>query len=172
MEASHKRNIFQWETVAHEKYNVESNGGRKFLLKEAAERGNYNVLMEDVDPKLYDAATEDFESSHHLFRNAFNGSFPWEVLKVGGFRKPPNIAFSWRHWGEFVGDYKGNKGEGQLVEMTGFILLSVTEEFKITGIKVYYNPEDFLKTLQGKNDENEKFFGCPVGKFAGKFDKK
>lgn len=98
MEASHKKNTSQWSTIVHDKYNVQTNGGRKFDLEEASTRGNYNVLMDDVDPALYDASSEDFESSHELFRNAFNGSFPWEVLKV--FVGPPNLAFSFRHWGE------------------------------------------------------------------------
>jgi hypothetical protein len=110
--------------------------------------------MGAVDPKLYNAANEDFESSHNLFRKAFNESFPWEVLKV--YTGPPSITFSWRHWGEFVGDYKGNKGEGQLLEMTGYAIVSVTDELKITDIKIYYKPEDFLRALQGNSTEDSE----------------
>jgi hypothetical protein len=123
--------------------------------------------MEDVDSSLCDAANKDFENSHLQLRKAFNGSFPWEVLKV--YTGPPNITFSWRHWGEFVGDYKGNQGEGQLLEMTGYIVLSVNEEFKITEMKVYYKPEDFLRALRGESVEEGKLSECPVGKFVGKF---
>lgn len=134
MEASHKINTDQWQTIVHNKYSVQANGGKVFGLDEASKRGNYNVLMNEVDPTLYCAAKEDFDSSHHLFRDAFHHCFPWEVLEV--FAGPPDLVFSFRHWGEFVGDYKGNKGQGQLLEMTGLACVSVTEELKITQIKV------------------------------------
>lgn len=134
MEASHKTNTDQWKSIIQNKYSVQANGGKVFGLNEASKRGNYNVLLDHVDPTLYCASKEDFDSSHHLFRDAFQHSFPWEVLDV--FTGPPVLVFSWRHWGEFVGDYKGNKGEGQLLEMTGFACVSVTEELKITQIKV------------------------------------
>lgn len=97
MEASHKKDPKQWTTIVHEKYKISANGGRSFDLKEASERGNYNVLMSEVDKSLYDASKEDFESSHHLFRDAFNGHFPWEVLNV--YAGPPDLVFSFRHWG-------------------------------------------------------------------------
>lgn len=100
MEASHKVNTAQWKTIVYDKYNVQANNKKKFELAEAAARGNYNVLMDHVDKTLYDAANEDFESSHHLFQHAFESSFPWEVLEV--FAGPPNIVFSWRHWGEIL----------------------------------------------------------------------
>lgn len=149
MEASHKTNTDQWETVVHDKYNVQSNFGKVFGLHEASKRGNYNVLLDSVDKELYCAANEDFDSSHHLFENAFRSCFPWEVLDV--FTGPPNIVFSWRHWGEFTGDYKGNKGNGELLELDGFAAVSVTEDLKITAIKVFHNPDPFLKALRGEN---------------------
>jgi len=147
MEASHKVNTDQWGTIDHDQYNVQANGAKVFKLKEAALRGNYNVLMDHVDKEVYDAETEDFESSHVLFQTAFKQSFPWEVLKV--FAGPPEIVFSWRHWGEFTGEYKDNRGEGQLLEMTGFAMVNVTLDLKITAIKVYYKPEAFIKALRG-----------------------
>lgn len=55
--------------------------------------------------------------------------------------------------GEFVGEYKGNQGRGQLLNMTGFAHVIVTNELKITDIKIFYNPEAFLKALQGDEDE-------------------
>lgn len=92
MEASHKLNTNQWETIVHDKYNLQTNGGRIFELKEASTKGNYNVLMDHVDKTLYDADKEDFNSSHHLFRSAFQTAFPWEVLSV--YAGPPNIVLS------------------------------------------------------------------------------
>lgn len=148
MEASHKVDTSQWKTIIHEKYNVQANGGKVFTLKEASTRGNYNVLLDHVDANLYNAANQDFESSHHLFRNALEGNFPWEVIKV--YAGPPDIVFSWRHWGEFTGQYEENKGHGQLLEMTGFAFVSVTDELKITDLRVFYKPEEFLKALKGQ----------------------
>lgn len=55
--------------------------------------------------------------------------------------------------GEFVGEYKGNQGRGQFLNMTGFAHVVVTNELKITDIKIFYNPEAFLKALQGDEDE-------------------
>lgn len=101
MEASHKVNTSQWTTVVQDQYNVQANNKKRFELEEAAARGNYNVMMDHVEKNLYDAENEDFESSHHLFQHAFESSFPWEVLEV--FAGPPNLVFSWRHWGEIYG---------------------------------------------------------------------
>lgn len=157
MEASHKIDTNQWKTIVQDEYSVQANGKKKFDLDEAAARGNYNVLMDHVDKNLYDAEKEDFETSHYLFQHAFESSFPWEVIDV--FAGPPTIVFSWRHWGEFTGIYKDNIGKGEVVEMRGFAAVSVTPELKITAIKVFYKPENFLRALQGKSiedDSNEK----------------
>lgn len=62
--------------------------------------------------------------------------------------------------GEFTGAYKGNRGDGELVQMNGFACVSVTDELKITGINVYYKPEIFLKALRGETTKklNESEF--------------
>jgi hypothetical protein len=36
----------------------------------------------------------------------------WQVLEA--FSGPPKVVFSWRHWATFTGEYKGNKGQGQV----------------------------------------------------------
>eukprot|EP00795_Rhopilema_esculentum_P012823 gene12823-3563_t len=51
----------------------------------------------------------DFEESHKLFLNAFPKGFPWELLKV--LSKPPYVLLTWRHWGEFAGEFRRNKGK-------------------------------------------------------------
>jgi hypothetical protein len=153
MEASHKIDTDQWKTIVHDEYRVQANGKKTFKLDEAAARGNYNVLMDHIDKNLYDAEKENFETSHYLFQHAFTCSFPWEVLDV--YAGPPTITFLWRHWGEFTGIYKDNIGEGQIVEMRGYAAVSVTPDLKITSIKVFYKPENFLRALQGKKIEND-----------------
>ena len=53
-----------------------------------------------------------FEESHELFRDTFTSGFPWEVLKV--LSGPPHVVFTWRHWGKFDGNFRGNKGNGEV----------------------------------------------------------
>lgn len=172
MEASHKSNASQWKSIVHDEYKVSTNGGKAVLLEEASKRGNYNILMDHVDKKLYDASAESFDSSHKLFQSSFRGAFPWEVLKV--FAGPPNIVFSWRHWGDFIGEYKGHKGDGQQVEMTGFALVKVTDELKITDINIYYNAGTFLRKLQGQEAVEEpptpQDYEALLSVFMDKFD--
>lgn len=172
MEASNKMNASQWKSVVHDEYKVSTNGGRQYLLDEASQRGNYNVLMDHVDKKLYDAAAQDFDSSHKLFKSSFQGAFPWEVLKV--FAGPPNIVFSWRHWGDFIGEYQGNKGDGQTVEMTGYGVVKVTDDLKIANIQIYYHPENFLRELQGqeaiREDPTPQDYEALLSIFIDKFD--
>lgn len=151
MEASHKVNTDQWQTIVHEKYSVQANNKKIFKLEEAAARGNYNVLLDHVDSEIYDAKNESFESSHQMFQEAFEGVFPWEVIEV--FTGPPDIVFSWRHWSEFVGKYEGNSGDGRVVNMNGFAQITVNENLKVEKIKAFYRPEKFIQELK----DGEKF---------------
>merc|ERR1712226_1612358 len=96
MEASHKVDFLQWDTVDHQEYKVSANGGQIFYGEDAKERGNYNTLLMGVDKELYDSSKETFGSSHDIFRGTFKDGFPWEVLQV--FSAPPKVVFSWRHW--------------------------------------------------------------------------
>lgn len=76
-------------------------------------------------------------------KELFRGKFWKFLLKLA-------IVFSWLHWGEFTGEYKGNQGKGGVVELSGFVTVSVTEGLKITDIKVFTKPEKFLQTLRGE----------------------
>lgn len=163
MEGSHKVDINQWQSINPRKYTVQSNGGRIFDKDTSSQIGNYNWLMEGVDKSLYDSSAETFESSHQLFRGAFPGGFAWEVLEV--YSGPPKIAFSWRHWANFTGNYKGRKGNGDLLEMFGFCIVTVQEDLKILSIEAFFKPELFLKALEGNIESSElrnSFSGCPI----------
>ena len=57
-----------------------------------------------------------------MFHKSFP-AFPWEVMEVLAFpdlgnpnwpdcANPDFVAFTWRHWGNFTGKYKENKGKG------------------------------------------------------------
>ncbi len=80
------------------------NNGEEISGQKAANEGTYNWIMRNISKELYDAQNETFESSHELFRGAFSKGFAWELLEV--YSGPPKVAFSWRHWGMFSGEYK------------------------------------------------------------------
>ncbi len=124
MERSHKLDCKQHMCVDQEGFRLSANNGTKYNNVEANKIGNYNVLLETADKKLYDMAHMSWQDSHDLFHHSFP-AFPWEVQHV--FTGPPVVAFTWRHWGRFTGSFKGNKGEGQLVEVKGFGIATVNE---------------------------------------------
>ena len=111
-------------SVDQEKFVLSANFGKKYNNAEANKAGNYNVLLDTCNKDLYNNDEMSWEDSHHLFHGSFP-AFPWEVLEV--FTGPPDVAFSWRHWGHFTGTYKGNKGEGQLINVIGYGIATVNE---------------------------------------------
>ena len=46
-EASHKVDMSQWNTIDHDAYQIQTNGGTLIEGKEAMRMGNYNALMID-----------------------------------------------------------------------------------------------------------------------------
>jgi hypothetical protein len=146
MEGSHKE-FENWTTIKQSEYWTQANGGHQFVGRESAETGNYNWLLDACPKNLYDNSKEDFESSHHIFRDAFPGGFAWELLDL--FSGPPKVGFSWRHWGKFEGSFKGNQGHGETLDMYGFGLVAVDANLKILSIEIFYRPEPFLEAMQG-----------------------
>lgn len=102
---------------------------------------------------LLDGLGDDFEKSHDLFRDALVNGFPWEVLKI--FSGPPNVVFTWRHWGEFTGQFRGFQGNGELVELYGMLRVTVNSDLKIQKIEAYFDGKSFLETMEGKIDPSE-----------------
>lgn len=137
-----------WKSVDHSSYRVCANGSKTYEGEEGPLVGNYNWLLAGADKRLYDSGKETFESSHETFRGAFLGGFPWEVLEV--LSPPPIVAFSWRHWAEFQGSFRGREGDGKLYEMYGFGVVTLTEGLKISDIQIYYKPDEFLKAMHGE----------------------
>lgn len=164
MERSHKTDPTQHQSVDQEEFRISANGGHVFNNVEANKVGNYNVLLNSADANLYDAKSMTWEDSHTTFENSF-AAFPWEVLEV--FSGPPKVAFTWRHWGEFTGEYKGNQGNGELVEMFGFGTAVVNDKLQLQDVEIFYNAEDFLTVLQGDktveevNADWQSNHGCP-----------
>jgi hypothetical protein len=145
MEGTHKR-FEDWTTINHEKYCTRANGGKVYRGKVSSEVGNYNWLMSGCKKDLYDSDAHTFDSSHKLFRTAFPNGFPWEVIDV--FSAPPLVSFSWRHWADFSGSYKGRNGDNSRVNMFGFALVKLDENGKIYDIKIFYKPDEFLEALE------------------------
>ncbi|XP_045204664.1 uncharacterized protein LOC123557317 [Mercenaria mercenaria] len=149
MESSHKVKKQDWGSVDQNVFCIKVNGGKKFYLDDNIEIGNYNILMQDSI--LYDASKETNDSSHELFRNVFKSGFPWELLEV--YSGPPTVAFTWRHWGKFEGDYKGVKATGETLEMFGSCVANVSEDLKILSIEVFYDPNIMLKKLTATGEK-------------------
>ena len=114
---------------------IVANGGWEVSGEEFSRVGSYNLLLENVSKDLYDAQRHSFESSHRTFRGAFADGFPWELLEV--LSGPPKVAFTWRHWGVFSGEYNGRKGQNERIELYGFTVATVSEDMKIRKVEVY-----------------------------------
>ena len=166
MEATHIPDYKKWSTIDADSYQFQVNG-KLFDGEEASTIGSYNTLLSVASKELYDSDQRTFESSHVVFRSAFPEGFPWEVLQV--FSGPPKVACSWRHWATFDGAYKDNVGEGQLVEMHGFLVATVNDKLKICKLEVFYKPDEFMKALEGKIPASDLSggkeilgSGCPI----------
>jgi len=157
MEATHKE-FCHWNTVDQCAYEVCSNGGKVFDSQGAPWVGNYNWLLSACKPDTWDSTKETFESSHGKFRYAFPEGFPFEVLQV--FSGPPKLSFSWRHWALFSGEFEGNQGTGETINMTGFGVVTLNDELKANRIDIYFDPASFLDVLRGKAE-------CRDGKDRG-----
>ena len=138
-----------WKTVETEELLVQVNGGEEICGRDASKVGTYNWILKNAPKHLYNAQEHSFESSHKLFRGAFVDGFPWELLEV--FSGPPKVAFSWRHWGVFNGEYDGRKGQGETIEMTGFTIATLSANNKISKLEVYTKFDEFLKALKGSD---------------------
>ncbi|MEV7870510.1 SnoaL-like polyketide cyclase [Streptomyces sp. NPDC088124] len=149
MEVSHNKDPKTWVSMVTEKFRTNFNGNPWSDAQDLVEKGSYNVLI--GDSIFYPAGDESFDSSHGVFLGALSQGFFWEVLEV--LSPPPTIAFKWRHWGTFDGEYKGFKPTGELVEMYGMSVATVTEDLKLLQVEHYYDPNEFLGKLTG---------GCPV----------
>lgn len=167
MEFTHLVNLKDVTTIEIDQFKAQVNGTEEVSAETAINIGSYNWLLQTVSKELYDPDNFSFESSHKTFRSAFVDGFAWEVLKV--FSGPPKVAFMWRHWGAFTGEYKGRKGNGEVIEMYGFTIANVTDDLKITKLEVYFDPEGFLQALEGKLPPSELQKGkfmlgpcCPI----------
>ena len=155
VEVSHKAEVKQMVTMDLEKFQVSANNGCPVGPQKYVEEGNYNVIMKDgneLTQKHYDTNCS-YTDSDNTFRNCFPEGFAWEVLKV--YSPPPVVAFSWRHWGTFSGEFKSRTGEviqgkNKHIEMVGFNIAVAGEDGKLQDVKVYLDFDDFIGRLAGE----------------------
>jgi hypothetical protein len=148
MEVTHKKNPEQWLSVAPD-FWMTTNGGPRCTARDIAERGAYNLFI--GEQQHYSARAETFDSSEKIFQTVFPDGFLWDVLEV--FSPPPVVAFSWRHWGRFGGEYKGHAPTQKRVEIFGMTVGRVNAELKLLSAEHYYDNSLFLSQLAS---------GCPV----------
>ncbi|BAY37513.1 hypothetical protein NIES2111_18520 [Nostoc sp. NIES-2111] len=143
MEASFKTNPQQWVSIVADKFRMTTNGGTAYTAQDVADAGTYNLFLGDSEQ--YKASEEDFESSAHLFHNAFPNGFLWELIEV--LAGPPNVTFKWRHWGTFSGPYKEHAPTGQTVEIVGVSIAHVNDDLKILSLEHFFDSGSFLNKL-------------------------
>ncbi|MBD2593138.1 ester cyclase [Nostoc spongiaeforme FACHB-130] len=143
IEANFKTNPQEWLSVVQDKFRMSTNGGTSYTLEDLVQAGTYKLLIGKT--QHYQAPQEDFESSTQLFHTAFPDGFLWEVLEV--YSAPPTIAFKWRHWGHFRGNFKDYVPTGQMIEVVGMSIVQVTENCKILSLEHYYDNGKFLNQL-------------------------
>jgi hypothetical protein len=160
MEASFKTNPQQWVSVVADKFRMSTNGGQAYTAPDIVAEGTYNLFITETEH--YNPKVEDFESSAHLFHNAFPAGFVWEVVEV--FSGPPNVSFKWRHWGAFTGRFKDFEPTGETIEVVGISVARVSDDLKIESVEHYFDTNAFLEKLTSgqKSSSNEKLeTGCP-----------
>ncbi|GIF37858.1 ester cyclase [Actinoplanes xinjiangensis] len=149
MEVSHKHDPATWVSMVSAKFRTNVNGGGWASAQDIADQGSYNVLI--GDSPFYRVGKESFDSQHDVFHGAFPNGFYWEVLEV--LSPPPVVAFKWRHWGSFDGEYHGHQPNGKTIEMFGMSIAKVDDDLKLLEVEHYYDPNAFLGKLTG---------GCPI----------
>jgi len=145
-ERSHKIDPMDHTIANHDGFQISANNGKKFNHKDAHEIGNYNVLLDSCNKELYDNSKITNRQSHEIFHSAYP-AFAWEVLQV--FTGPPEVYFEWRHFGRFTGVYKGNKGNGQMIDVRGFGLAKVNGDLQLLDTHIFYDQNTYLEVMEG-----------------------
>ena len=101
----------------------------------------------------------DSAESLDIFQKVFPSSFAFEVLKVLNDPKTSdgNIIFTWRHWGDFDGVYRGTKGSGEQVEIYGLAKIVMGDE-GVKKTEIFFNAQAFMEAIEGKKEERAGAF--------------
>jgi len=166
MELTKKMDPKQWVSMAPEVFKFRANGNEWVGTDKAVERGSYNVLLSGADESLFDTKMT-FDESHDAFHQAFPGGFALEILKIYG--SPPEVGFTWRHWGKFEGEFNGQQGDGRDINIIGFGNIKVripTEKdprLRITEVEVFFDLNKFLSELNAKKTDPKTVDSAIIG---------
>ncbi|KAL0018648.1 hypothetical protein WJX77_000007 [Trebouxia sp. C0004] len=146
--------VKNWEKEAS--YKVKGRSGAQLYR-----RSTYNALVGET--AYYSSKNTDFEESHSAFRDLMPGGFSWEATEV--FSGLPVVTYKWRHWGKMTGTLRCHTGPhspieapatGQTIQLHGMGIAHVTDEFKITKLEIYYDPNEIMAQMVGSSSV------CPV----------
>lgn len=148
VESHHIADPGQWNTMDVAVFKGSVNGGECANAQALADVGPYNFLLGKCPG--YDGTKQTFESANKIFSEAFTEGFAFEVLEV--FSPPPSVAFKWRHFGKFAGQYTDDKGvahvgDNKLVELFGLCIAKVNASLVIEELQVFYEPKDMIAPL-------------------------
>ncbi|CAH1777818.1 unnamed protein product [Owenia fusiformis] len=159
MESTHKTDLKDWGSIADkDTFKFVVNGNYEFSAEDNVNLGNYQMLLSGCP--LYNLKAHTFETSHALFKKAFNEGFAWELLEL--FSGPPNLVFTWRHWTNWTGKLGNREPTNEPIEMTGMAKVVVNDDVKIESIEVFYDPNPMMAKLLGLEEHGNKDFPLPA----------
>ncbi|KAJ3551968.1 hypothetical protein NPX13_g11230 [Xylaria arbuscula] len=96
--------------------------------------------------------------------------FAWEVLEV--YTEPPVVAFKWRHWGEFTGDYSavnaaGEKVKvpptGKVIDIEGVTVAHLNDKMQVTKLKTWFDSDEMFRQMDPDNQATRiPMASCPI----------
>lgn len=151
VEFAHKPDAQTWDTITDD-FVINANDGEFFDTERAGQTGNYAALLDSCPRFTITLKSKSPTEIDNYFREQMKTGFAWELLKV--YEGPPNVAFSWRHWGHLGATSPENEEtQGSLVELFGYSIAEVDENLKIKKIENYFDGERFLEVVQGSRKE-------------------
>ncbi|KAK5637036.1 hypothetical protein RRF57_012748 [Xylaria bambusicola] len=174
IEASFKTQLSDWRTVDFTKYSFAVNDREPVSAEHMLRVGTYNAIIgvdapSAISGTYYDANGMDFGTSHKTFKRMMP-VFAWEVLEV--YTEPPVVAFKWRHWGEFKGDYSavntaGEKvkvpANGKVVEITGVTVAHLNDKLQVTKLRTWFDSDEMFRQMDPDNQAvRTPMSECPI----------
>ncbi|KAI0467413.1 hypothetical protein F4859DRAFT_518106 [Xylaria cf. heliscus] len=168
IEASFKTQLSDWRTVDFSQYTFAINDAEPVSAEHMLRVGTYNAIIQPGSA-YYDPTAMDFAASHKTFKRMMP-TFAWEVLEV--YTEPPVVAFKWRHWGEFKGDYSAVNGAGEnvrlaahnrLIDITGVTVAYLNERMQVTKLKTWFDSEEMFRQMDPSGQAvKTPMTTCPV----------
>ncbi|EPS67398.1 hypothetical protein M569_07377, partial [Genlisea aurea] len=143
----------EFKTIDPNRFVVVINGTKSFKLEEiVAVGGSYNMLFQTSLPpeqRIYDPDRVSGDESNAIFSTVFPRGFALEVVKVYSDR--PVIAYQFRHFGYFEGEFMGHPATGELAEFYGMAVFTLDPEIEdsdvILKIEFFFDRGEFLAAL-------------------------